>query len=131
MLTFRQFLQESWIPPEVKQHFEGKKCVLTDRNGMTLYTFDDDKEPAVSTCYGDCAIKWPPLRVMNLSNDVEDSAWVSYSHDNWSLVTRTDGTQQWAYKGKPLYTWYKDKKPGDATGEKIKGWHIAYYENTK
>ena len=94
---------------------------------MTLYIFDDDKEDSVSTCYGDCAVKWPPLRAMNLSNDKEDSAWVEYSHDNWTLVTRQDGTQQWAYKGKPLYYWYKDKKPGDASGEKIKGWHIAYW----
>jgi predicted lipoprotein with Yx(FWY)xxD motif len=24
---------------------------------------------------------------------------------------------QWAYKGKPLYFWVKDQKPGDKTGD--------------
>jgi predicted lipoprotein with Yx(FWY)xxD motif len=127
ILSFKEFLAECWLPPEVSQRQVGKKSILTDINGMTLYIFDDDKEDSVSTCYGDCAVKWPPLRAMALSNDKEDSAWVEYSHDNWTLVTRQDGTQQWAYKGKPLYYWYKDKKPGDASGEKIKGWHIAYW----
>ena len=28
--------------------------------------------------------------------------------------------------GKPLYTWTKDKKPGDATGDGVnKVWHLA------
>ena len=126
MISFKQFLKESWLPSEVLQNFKGKKCILTDTSGMTLYIFDSDKEPTVSTCYGDCAIKWPPLRAINLSNDIDDSS-VEYSHDDWTLVCRSDGTTQWAYKGKPLYNWYKDKKPGDVTGEKIKGWHIAYY----
>ena len=33
---------------------------------------------------------------------------------------------QWAYKGKPLYTWAKDTKPGDVTGDGVNNvWHIA------
>jgi predicted lipoprotein with Yx(FWY)xxD motif len=32
----------------------------------------------------------------------------------------------WAYEGKPLYTYSKDKKPGDATGEGVGGvWRAA------
>ena len=39
---------------------------------------------------------------------------------------RDDGVRQWAYKGKPLYTWSKDTKPGDASGDGVGGsWHIA------
>ena len=38
---------------------------------------------------------------------------------DFSLVTRDDGKKQWAYKGKPLYLWVKDKKPGDTTGDKV------------
>ena len=34
---------------------------------------------------------------------------------DFTLVTRDDGRKQWAYKGKPLYTWSKDHKPGDVT----------------
>ncbi|MCW8111946.1 hypothetical protein PGS49_22080 [Yersinia intermedia] len=34
--------------------------VYTDTKGMTLYTFDNDKQD-LSTCYQDCAKAWPPL----------------------------------------------------------------------
>jgi predicted lipoprotein with Yx(FWY)xxD motif len=33
---------------------------------------------------------------------------------------------QWAYNGRPLYLWQKDKKPGDVTGDGVGGvWHVA------
>ena len=82
--------------------------VLADRKGMTLYTFD--KDPAgKSVCNGKCAQNWPPLLA---------SAQAQATGD-FSLVTRDDGKKQWAYKGKPLYLWVKDTKPGDMTGDKV------------
>ncbi len=30
-----------------------------------------------------------------------------------------DGTKMWAYDGKPLYTWAKNAKPGDVTGDMV------------
>ena len=43
-----------------------------------------------------------------------------------SINTRDDGSKQWAYKGKPLYFWAKDAKPGDKTGDGINQvWHTA------
>ena len=45
---------------------------------------------------------------------------------DWSIVTRDDGGKQWAYKGKPLYRWIKDQKPGDTTGDGVnQSWGIA------
>jgi hypothetical protein len=46
---------------------------------------------------------------------------------DYSIITRDDGTKQWAYKGRPLYTWKNDKKPGDITGDGFLNgaWHIA------
>ena len=42
------------------------------------------------------------------------------------MIAREDGSKQWAYKGKPLYTWAKDAKPGDVTGDGVNNvWHIA------
>ena len=43
------------------------------------------------------------------------------------MIKRDDGAMQWAYKGKPLYTWAKDTKPGDITGDGFLNgvWHIA------
>jgi predicted lipoprotein with Yx(FWY)xxD motif len=45
---------------------------------------------------------------------------------DYTVITRDDGSKQWAYKGKPLYSWVKDQKPGDKTGEGVAGaWHVA------
>jgi predicted lipoprotein with Yx(FWY)xxD motif len=45
---------------------------------------------------------------------------------DWTIVTRDDGSKQWAYKGKPLYTWSKDAKAGDVTGDGVNNvWRIA------
>lgn len=81
---------------------------LTAPNGMTLYVFDKDS-PNKSTCYMQCATNWPPFLA-------EDGAQAS---GNYSLVQRSDGKQIWAYKGRPLYFWSKDMKPGDKTGEGV------------
>jgi predicted lipoprotein with Yx(FWY)xxD motif len=33
---------------------------------------------------------------------------------------------RWAEDAKPLYTYVKDKKPGDTTGDKVKDvWHVV------
>ena len=91
--------------------------VLTNPAGMTLYTFDKDPaDGSKSVCNGDCATKWPPLMA-----SASDKASGSYS-----IVTRDDGSKQWAYQGKPLYLWFKDQKPGDKTGDGVNNvWHTA------
>ena len=45
----------------------------------------------------------------------------------WTIVTRDDGLKQWAYKGKPVYAFVKDGKPGDTVGDGFLNgaWHIA------
>ena len=43
-----------------------------------------------------------------------------------TVITRDDGTRQWASKGKPLYTYAKDAKAGDKAGDNFKEvWHVA------
>lgn len=85
-----------------------------DDKGMTLYVFDKD-EMGKSNCVDKCAIAWPPLAAQDGAEAVGD----------WSVIARADGTKQWAYDGKPLYTWTKDKKPGDVTGDGVNDFHIA------
>jgi predicted lipoprotein with Yx(FWY)xxD motif len=93
--------------------------VLTDANGMTLYTFDADSD-GMSSCYGGCATNWPPLIAPAGAEPDGD----------FGLTERKDGAMQWTYYGKPLYTWIKDSAPGDVTGDGVKGvWHAAKPED--
>ncbi len=76
-----------------------KGPALVDAKNMTLYTFDKDMG-GKSMCNGPCAANWPALT----------AASGSAASGDWTTVTRDDGTMQWAYKGKPLYTFAKDTK---------------------
>ncbi len=88
--------------------------VLTTANGMTLYTYDKDTV-GQSSCYGDCAQYWHPY----LSNGT------SMPSGKMTLVTRTDGSQQWAYDGKPLYTFTQDTTAGQVNGNDFhNNWHV-------
>ena len=91
--------------------------MLVGANGMTLYTFDKDTAGSgKSVCNGPCAQNWPPLM----------AAADAKADGDWTVVTRDDGAKQWAYKGKPLYLWAKDQKPGDKTGDGFNGvWKVA------
>ena len=91
--------------------------VLVGPNSMTLYTFDKDLVGSgKSTCNGPCAINWPPL--MATASDTASG--------DYTVITRDDGAKQWAVKGKPVYYWIKDTKPGDKTGDGVnKVWQTA------
>lgn len=92
-----------------------KDGMLVDGKGMALYTYDKDAA-GVSNCSGQCAQNWPPLMA-------EAGA---KADGEWSLVKRDDGSLQWAYDGKPLYTFINDKQPGEITGDgKMGVWHVA------
>jgi predicted lipoprotein with Yx(FWY)xxD motif len=90
--------------------------VLVDASGMTVYTFDKDTaDSGKSACSGSCAQNWPPV----MAGDAALTA-------PYSAITREDGSKQLAYKGKPLYTFKKDQKAGDKTGDKVmNAWHAV------
>jgi predicted lipoprotein with Yx(FWY)xxD motif len=90
--------------------------MLVSAKGMTLYTFDKDTA-GKSACNGQCATNWPPILVADGGK----------ASGNWTIVVRDDGLKQWAYKGKPVYGWVKDSKPGDTTGDGFMNgvWHVA------
>ena len=91
--------------------------VLTGPKGMTLYTFDKDMAGSgKSACNGKCAANWPPM--------VADE--MAQASGDYSIIRRDDGSKQWVFKGKPLYYWIKDSKPGDRTGDGFnKVWQLA------
>ena len=91
--------------------------VLIGPNGMTLYTFDKDVAGSgKSVCNGPCATNWPAFMATATDQATGD----------YSIITRDDGSKQWAVKGKPVYFWAKDAKPGDKTGDGVNQvWHAA------
>ncbi len=96
---------------------------LTDSQGMTLYTFADDKK-LESACYGECAktwlpFKWDTTQKWETLNDTQAK--------KMNAVKRTDGTYQTAYGEKPLYYYIGDKIPGDVNGNGMGGgkWSIV------
>jgi predicted lipoprotein with Yx(FWY)xxD motif len=92
--------------------------VLASPKGMTLYTYDKDTS-GVSECTASCAQSWPPVHAKKSDKPVGDL----------TIIKRPDGTLQWADKGKPLYTFAKDKKRGEVNGNGMGGmWHAVMAE---
>jgi predicted lipoprotein with Yx(FWY)xxD motif len=91
-----------------------KGWVLVNGAGMTLYMSDADRPGKAPSCDADCITTWRPLHAPALATAIGD----------WSAVTRPDGSKQWAYKGKPLYSYASDFVAGDTLGDGAeKGWH--------
>jgi predicted lipoprotein with Yx(FWY)xxD motif len=93
--------------------------ILVDPNGMTLYTFGNDKPGMASACTGKCIAAWPPL--VAPADAKAEGEWTTVD------VTDKDGKMEkmWAYNGSPVYTFVKDTKPGDVNGEGVIGlWHV-------
>ena len=94
-----------------------KGSYITDFQKATLYTFDKD-QPGISNCADACAKAWPPYTS-------GATAQKTFPRDI-SVITRADGSAQFAYKGQPLYYYSGDKNPGDVNGDGVEGtWHIV------
>ena len=110
-------------PGEVTLAEKGHGWVITDAQGMSLYTSKRDIEPGTSTCVEDCAVTWPPYLA---ATDV-------VTGNGWSVIKRIDEEEnesfQWAYQDKPLYRYNVDQAPGDTYGEGSGLlWDIAFIE---
>jgi predicted lipoprotein with Yx(FWY)xxD motif len=112
---FTALAQSMPAPSAVKIAKTADASMFTDVKGMTLYVYDPDTG-GKSVCNGGCATNWPPLMA------AADAAPMG----KFSIITRDDGSKQWAYDSKPLYFWKNDAKPGDTTGDGAGGkWHTA------
>jgi len=95
-------------PGDVSLIQEGHAYVFRSDASLPLYTFDKDA-PGRSNCVGACAAAWPPLIASAGARPVGE----------WTLVKRGDGKLQWAWRGKPVYTYSRDgsdKATGDGVG---------------
>jgi predicted lipoprotein with Yx(FWY)xxD motif len=81
--------------------------ILVDSNGMTLYMFLKDNG-TTSACTGTCAGNWPALT---------SASPTAGSGADATLLGTVPDTNQVTYNGHLLYTFAKDKNPGDINGE--------------
>jgi predicted lipoprotein with Yx(FWY)xxD motif len=96
-----------------QQAFADSK-LLTNNADMTVYTFDKDS-PGKSACAGACVAIWPIVTPDAIKAGPDVSA-----------ITREDGSTQATFKGKPVYLFAADGKPGDTKGDGVKDvWHVV------
>jgi predicted lipoprotein with Yx(FWY)xxD motif len=90
-----------------------------DKEGFTLYTFDNDALDNSACNSEGCLDAWPPLLA---DNAAKPSGMLS-------LIDRVEGDQQWAYKGKALYFFTPDTEAGQNNGDNVGDvWHTATQE---
>lgn len=81
---------------------------------LPLYIFDGEPS-GTSTCDRVCADVWPIIRAAGDAKPMGD----------WTIVQRADGRKQWAFKDKPVYTYFEDL-PNDPHGVgKDQYWYLA------
>lgn len=85
--------------------------VLVNRNGLTLYSLSVEQRGRF-ICTGSCLSLWTPLVV------AKGTTPTGALH--LGTVRRPDGRAQVSYRGRPLYTFTQDRKPGDVKGNGFK-----------
>jgi predicted lipoprotein with Yx(FWY)xxD motif len=95
--------------------------ILVDARGHTLYLFAKDKG-GKSACNGQCAGFWPPL--------IASAKPIAAAGAKASLLgttKRPDGHLQVTYNHHPLYTFVKDARKGQTTGEEVNAFGAEWY----
>lgn len=87
----------------VSGSYSGALKTLQAKSGLPIYIFKGDKKGRPSTCYGQCAVEWPPVLIKDAP-----TAGPGVRASYLGTALRTDGTLQVTYRGRPLYTWFGD-----------------------
>ena len=85
--------------------------VLVNRKGLTLYSLSVEQRGRF-ICTGSCLSLWTPLVV------AKGTTPTGALH--LGTVRRPDGRAQVSYRGRPVYTFTQDRKPGDVKGNGFK-----------
>lgn len=97
--------------------------ILVTADGKTLYTNTVDTPEALKCTNIACTGFWPPYTV-----EAQPTAGDELQ-GTLGTVTRPDGSLQVTYNNQPLYTFYQDRQPGDATGDGFTDfggtWHVV------
>ena len=98
-------LRDAPVPAAISLLEDNGMWKYCDDDGHSLYVYERDPAGS-SVCTGQCASKWPPVAAPQDAHRIGD----------WIPIRRPDGTLQWAYKGKPVYTFSGDTAAGQTNG---------------
>jgi len=79
----------------------GQSMVFTNASNLPLYY---NESADAGACDSECEKTWLPVLAMAGMKPV----------DAWTIATRPDNTKQWVYRGKPVYTYVKDRPSGES-----------------
>ena len=89
--------------------------IVVDGRGLTLYAFTRDGRGR-SRCYGACARAWPPLLVTG-----RPQAGRGIRGALLGTTRRRDGARQVTYRGRPLYRYVRERRPGEIFCQNVVG----------
>lgn len=103
------------VPPAFAIAEVGSGRMLVTYSGLSVYSWDGDGV-GKSNCIAACLTKWTPV----------PAAAESRAHGEWTIIERSPGITQWAYRGRPLYTYIPDERRHSLIGSDEPGWHNVY-----
>lgn len=106
------------VPPglAVRTTALGRLLVTVDGSYSVYYSDQDGRNR--SNCGAACGESWQPVLAPASAR----------AHGAWTVIERTPGVWQWAFRGKPIYTYAIDKKPRSQAGSDVPGWHDVYLQ---
>ena len=106
------------VPPKFDVAIMVQGRILVTDTAYSIYSYDKDTATK-SNCYDACLLDWEPM----LAPDT------AIATGEWTLVQRTGGRMQWAFRGKPLYRYLQDTKERSYDGSDIPGWHNVFVKH--
>jgi predicted lipoprotein with Yx(FWY)xxD motif len=95
--------------------------ILVNSQGRTLYLFQKDMQ-GKSACTGQCAAAWPPTIATG-----KPVAGPGVKASLLGTTQRSDGRMQVTYNHHPLYTFVKDTKAGQTSGEGVNAFGANWF----
>jgi predicted lipoprotein with Yx(FWY)xxD motif len=138
---WRPVYTQKWPDPPKEFKIQDSRVgqVLTDKNGMTLYTYvcaDDAMDelicdhPSQTQAYrlaicgrGDAAAcnklfsYVPAPKGAKVNNLIWGTAWIDPQTGHTAAPNAPGALYVWTFRDRPIYTHGRDKKPGDAWGD--------------
>lgn len=108
-------------PPDVPPGFQvlttpmGRQLLVGDQHSLYIL---DDKASGAKSCSAECALNYEPV----LAPVFAESA------GEWSTVEIAAGMRQWAYRGKPLFTYKADNRHRSLDGADVPGWKAVFVQ---